>query len=126
MEEDHFRSKKESELAGMLRRYALNFRHEYPVAIADRGQLRLYYPDFSLPAQGVIIEYSGLQGSAEYDRRTEHKRRVYSELGMPVLFLAPDDFKGYWPSRILDWMESVQLHRLECLLRAKKFSRAPS
>ncbi len=120
MDQDHYRSRKEGEIAGMLRRYSLNFRHEYPLAVLDREQLRLWYPDFLLPDQGVIIEYCGMQGSEAYDQGCLHKKEVLRQLGLQALFLEPADLHGYWPDRILEWVEGVQMRRLDGLRTAKK------
>ena len=113
MAEEQYRSRREGEIAGMLRRYSLSFKHEHPLAVKDRGRVRIWYPDILLPEQGVLVEYCGLNGNSDYDAGIEHKKEAYSRLGLPVLFLEPDDMKGYWPARILGWMEDIQSDRLK-------------
>ena len=120
MGQDHYRSRKERDIAGMLRRYSLNCRHEYPLAVLDRGQLRLWYPDFLLPDQGAIIEYCGVQGSEAYNGGRLHKEEVLRQLGLPALFLEPSDLHGYWPEGILKWLEEVQVRRLDDIRTARK------
>ena len=107
----------------MLRRYSLDFKYEYPLAIIDRGRTRLWYPDYALPQQGVSIEYCGVNGNSEYDARVEHKKLVYSELGIPALFLVEEELKGCWPHKILDWLERVQADRLEQIRTTRRASR---
>ena len=118
-----YRSEKEASIAGMLRHYNLSFRYEHPLAIKDRGRTRLWYPDYLLPDQGLVIEYCGLNGNSDYDAGVQHKKEVYSLLGVPVLFLEPDDLTNHWPSRILGWMEDVQASRLRKVRSARSRGR---
>lgn len=117
--EGPYRSRREADIAGMFKRYCLSFRHEYPLAVLDRGQMRCWYPDFLLPEQGVIVEYNGMPANPECSARAEHKKRVYAELGLPALLLEPEDFKGYWPERVLSWLEAVQQKRMGQLNNAR-------
>ena len=122
MAEEQYRSRREGEIAGMLRRYSLSFKHEHPLAVKDRGRVRIWYPDILLPEQGVLVEYCGLNGNSDYDAGIEHKKQVYSELGLPALFLAEGDLKGFWPDKLLEWLEAVQIRRLQKVRATRKRS----
>jgi len=119
MGKDEYRSKRETAIAGMLRRYSLSFRYEYPLAVRDNGKTKVWHPDFFLPGQGVLVEYCGVNGNPDYDARREHKKSVYAEMGLPALFLMEDDLSGFWPARILRWMENVQADRLKRVRSAR-------
>ena len=120
--EGNYQSRAEMAIAAMLRQYSVSFRHEYPMAVQDRGRLRLWYPDFVLPEQGVVIEYNGLPEKPECRERQEHKRFVFAEMGLPALFLEPSDLRGRYAERILNWMESVQEKRLGKVRQAQAVS----
>ena len=120
---EKYRSRRESEIAGMLKRHGLGFKYEHPFAVVDRGRVRVWYPDFFLPEEGALIEYCGLNGHSDYDAGIEHKKKVYSRLGLPCLFLGPDNMKGYWPARILGWIEDVQADRLSKVRLARHCGR---
>ena len=108
-----YKSWGEQQIGLLLDRNDIAFQYEYPLAVVDRGMVRLYYPDFRLPEYGMIIEYFGVNGNPEYDRQREHKMKVYREAGIEGLFLGSDCFKGYWPDKIIDQIGGVLNHRLE-------------
>jgi hypothetical protein len=121
--EGNYQSRAETAIAAMLRQYSMSFRYEHPMAVMDRGRLRLWYPDFLLPEQGVIIEYNGLPEKPECRERQEHKRLVFAEMGLPALFLEPPDLHGQYAERVLNWMESVQEKRLGKMRQAQNMVR---
>lgn len=115
-----YRSQREADLAGMFERYGIACRYEHPLAVMDRNRLQIYYPDFWLPEQAAVIEYCGLNGRPAYDARTRHKKSVYADMGLAALFLEDKDFKGYWPRKLLAWLERVQERRLERIRTIRK------
>jgi hypothetical protein len=83
------------------------------VAVVDYGKTKIWYPDFSLPHYGMIIEYFGINGDSGYAKRTKHKIEVYGKNGIDGLFLKEDSFKGDWPAKILKGIENIQKNRLD-------------
>ena len=106
------KSRGEQQLARFLDRAGLDYFYEHPLAVIDRGKTRIWYPDFWLPEQGVLLEYAGVAHDASYTQRIEHKKGVYANMGLPALFLDPGFFAGYWPARILESLATIQEDRL--------------
>ena len=109
-----FKSAGEVQIARLMERSGIPYMYEHPVAVLDRGKVRVWYPDIVLPDYGMLIEYCGRCNDPAYDAATERKAAVYQENGLSVLMLRPEDLKGRWPERILDRIESVVVDRLEC------------
>lgn len=106
------KSRAEVQIAGLLDREGIAYRYEHPLAVIDRGKVRIWYPDFYLPDYGTIIEYFGVQGDAEYDRRTEHKMQVYRNTGIEGVFLNEEMLTRQWPTGIIRQIEDVLQQRL--------------
>ncbi len=86
--------------------------YEHPLAVIDRGKVRIWYPDFYLPDYGMIIEHFGVHGNAEYDRWTEHKMKVYGSTGIEGVFLNEQTFGTQWPTSIMRQIEDILKRRL--------------
>ena len=110
-----YKSWGEKQIARLLDRYGISFRYEYPTAVVDRGKVRIYYPDFTLPEYGIIIEYFGVNGKSAYDEQAKHKMKVYQQAGIEGLFLTRDSLRGDWPTRIVGQIEKTLSNRLEKL-----------
>ena len=108
-----YRSWGEEQIGRFLDRHGFNYHYEYPLAVVDRGLVRLYYPDFQLPEFGMIIEYFGVNGKPRYDEQVRHKMAIYQQAGIEGLFLNKDSFKGDWPTRILAQMHDILQSRLD-------------
>ena len=108
-----YKSWGEQQIGLLLDRNDIAFQYEYPLAVVDRGMVRLYYPDFRLPEYGMIIEYFGVNGKPEYDRQREHKIELYREAGIDGLFLDRDSFKGDWPCKILSQIDGILKRRMD-------------
>ena len=108
-----YKSWGEEQIARLLDRNRIMYQYEYPLVVVDRGKTRIYYPDFRLPAYGLIIEYFGVNGDSGYDERTRHKMEVYKQVGIEGLFLTKDSFKGDWPTRIMSQIEGILKNRLD-------------
>jgi hypothetical protein len=65
--------------------YAHRVRHEREPAY-PQGK---YRADFAV--NGIFIEYLGLEGDAEYDKKTEDKRRICREHGVGLILIFPAD-----------------------------------
>ena len=108
-----FKSRKEIQIARFLERNDIAFQYEYPLAVVDRGKVRIYYPDFRLPEYGMIIEYFGVIGKSSYDEQARRKMAVYRQSGIEGIFLTEASFRGDWPGRILGQMEDILKGRLD-------------
>ena len=115
-----YKSWGEEQIARLLDLNRMDYRYEHPVAVIDRGQTRIWYPDFWLPQYGMIIEYFGMVGDAGYDQRAGHKIEVYRQTGIDGLFLTRDSLRGDWPARILGEIEGILQARLDRFYRFRK------
>ena len=103
----------EKQIARMLSHYGIRFFYEYPMAVVDRGKVRIYYPDFWLPDYGMAIEYFGIESSPEYSRSVEHKKQVYEATGVSCIYVDADAMKECWPKQILDQVRGLLADRLD-------------
>ena len=108
-----FKSQGEEQIARLLDRNGIAYQYEYPLAVVDRGKVRIWYPDFQLSQYGMIIEYFGINGKKSYDEQARHKMAVYGQAGIEGLFLTEASFRGDWPGRILGQVEDILEKRLE-------------
>jgi len=108
-----FKSRGEEQIGRLLQRNGIRYQYEYPLAVIDNGKQRLYYPDFRLPDQGLIIEYFGVNGKQAYDEQTRHKIEVYRQAGIEGLYLTRVSLRGDWPGTILGQIESILNGRLD-------------
>jgi hypothetical protein len=108
-----YRSWGEEQIARLLDRNGISYQYEYPLAVLDQRKLRIYYPDFRLPEQGIIIEYFGVNGNSDYSERTRHKIEVYKQAGIDGLFLTRDSLRGDWPNKIMGQIEDILKNRLD-------------
>jgi len=102
----------EKQIARMLRRYGVRYMYEHPVAVRDRGKVRVWYPDFWLPEYAIAIEYVGGISSDDYAAGIEHKREVYRDTGVACVFVGADALSGPWPATIMAQMERILVERL--------------
>ena len=119
-QDERFRSWGETQIARMLHRYGIPYLYEHPVAVLDSGKTRIWYPDFQLRGQGILIEYCGRPHDPEYAEGMARKRAVYSTNGLTALMFTPDIFKGDWPAKILGRIEEVLTDRLETVRGARQ------
>ena len=109
----HFKSKGEIQIARLLERNRIRYFYEHPTAVVDKGQVKVWYPDFTLPEYGMIIEYFGVHGDEYYRRQSRHKKEVYEANGIEALLLSEASFKGDWPSRITEQIHNILERRLK-------------
>lgn len=95
-----YKSKGEERIADYLEERNIKFQYEYPLAIKDRGQVRIWYPDFRLPEYNVIVEYFGMNGNAAYNEGIAHKIKTYQEAGIEGIYLLESSFSGDWKENI--------------------------
>jgi len=108
-----YKSWGEEQIGRLLDKNAISYQYEYPVAVVDQGKVRLVYPDFALPELGLIIEYFGMNGDAEYDEQARHKIELYKQAGIEGLFLTRDSLRGDWPGYILSQIGGILKRRLD-------------
>ena len=108
----------EKQISRMLSHYGIRFFYEHPVAVVDRGKVRVWYPDFWLPDYGVAIEYAGIVGNDDYAAGLEHKRATYLASGIPCVYVNADRMTGCWPKRVVNQIRGLltdRLHKLDAL-----------
>jgi len=88
---DTVQSKGEQLIADFL--YANNIDYDYDKQITLRiGRFeRWVRPDFYLTAFNVVIEYWGMRGDPEYDRKMDEKKRLYKETKTRFISVEPDE-----------------------------------
>jgi hypothetical protein len=59
-----FKSKGEYQIARFLERNQIRYQYEHPLAVVDRGRVRIWYPDFQLPEYGLILETVPMQNKS--------------------------------------------------------------
>jgi hypothetical protein len=82
-----YKSWGEEQIARLLERNGIAYQYEYPLAVVDRGKVRIHYRDFRLPEYSLVVEYFGVNGDADYDEQARHKMEVYKRAGVDALFL---------------------------------------
>ena len=113
VDEKGFKSRGEVQIGRFLDRNGIAFNYEHPLAVVDRGKIRVWYPDFQLPEYSTIIEYFGINGKNSYDEQARHKMAVYRQNGIEGIFMTEAYFRGDWPGRILGDMEDILKGRLD-------------
>ena len=109
----HFKSRGETQIARFLERNNIEYFYEHPLAVVDRGKVRTWYPDFTLPEYRLIMEYFGVNRDPLYKEQTRHKLDVYKSNGIEGIFLTEDSFRGDWPERINGRIEGFLKRRQE-------------
>jgi hypothetical protein len=108
-----YKSWGEEQIARLLDHEGITYQYEYPLAVVDRGKVRIHYPDFRLPEHGIVIEYFGVNGEHQYDEKTRHKIELYRQAGIEGLFLTRDSLRGDWPGHIISQIEGILKNRLD-------------
>ena len=103
--DDQYKSKGERQIADFLAGAGIDFKYEYPLAVIDRGQVRIWYPDFRLPEYNTIVEYFGMNGSASYNQQAAHKMQVYQQAGINGIYMVESSFSDGWQERLLGRIE---------------------
>ena len=109
---ERYGSAGEKQIARALAGYGVRFLYEHPVAVVDRGRIRLWYPDMWLPDYCVALEYLGMEHDEDYSRGAEHREAVFGEAGIPYLTIRPSDLRGNWPKPFLDRIHGLLEERL--------------
>jgi len=66
----------EKQVARMLDRYRIRYDYVHPMAVVDRGKVRLWYTDFWLPDYALAIEYCGVQSESYFLRAHSQAHRM--------------------------------------------------
>jgi len=100
-----YKSRGERYIADFLEDRDIDFQYEYPLAIKDREQVRIWYPDFTLPEYNMIIEYFGMNRDPAYSQQMAHKMFAYKEADIDGIYLLESSLAGNWQEQILDKIE---------------------
>ena len=106
-----YKSAGERRIANFLEAKKIAFTYEKPLAVEDDGKTRLFHPDFYLHDFNTIIEYFGINGSPDYEARTNRKIEIYQENHVPFIPVYPQDFTGNWQGNILGSLRSRIEHQ---------------
>lgn len=107
-----YRSWGEEQIARCLDRHGVPFLYEHPLAVVDHGLTRLWYPDFQLRNQGILIEYFGRTDDPDYAAGMGRKQAVYEANGLAAIPVTRDQLRGDWPGRLLGRIDRVLTERL--------------
>jgi len=101
-DEPPYRSRGEAQVGRVLDQYGIPFTYEQPTPVVDRGRVRLWRPDFTLPTYDhMIVEYAGMPDVPDYRLGIQHKREAYRANGYNAMFIYPRDLHGpRWPQRL--------------------------
>lgn len=92
LEGKEYRSYSEKLIADILEKYNLNYKYEEKTLVEDKhGMERLLHPDFHLKDYGILIEYFGMKGNPEYDKKTKQKMETYEKMGAKIISINPED-----------------------------------
>lgn len=91
---EHVRSKSEKIIADELFRYDIPYRYEFPITLLDKGNMVMFYPDFTVlnkrTRKTYILEHLGMMDNIEYVQKTMRKLDIYEKngflLGKNLLF----------------------------------------
>ena len=76
---------------------------ERPVVVAeDKGEIHIRYADFFLPKYNLHVEYNGMEGNPEDDKRYERKNKVYEKNGIRHVVLHKRDLESGDYVRVLE------------------------
>jgi len=120
-----FRSKGERQIAHFLDACGIEYRYEHPLAVVDRGKVRILYPDFLLSEYATVVEYSGVHGNADYERSMRYKVKAYRENRIPAIFLRTEDMKGDWQGGLLDGLGQLLVGRVTEFQKLRNFHLRP-
>jgi hypothetical protein len=112
VERERFKSEGETQVARLLDRFGISYLYEHPLAVVDRGKVRIWYPDFQLVGYGILIEYCGRTGDPAYTAGVRRKQAVYQANGLTGIMLTPEALRGDWPGKILGRIEETLAERL--------------
>jgi hypothetical protein len=109
---ERYGSAGERQIARMLAGYGVRFLYEHPVAVVDRGKVRLWYPDWWLPDYCIAMEYIGIEEDGDYSRGAARRKSVFEQAGIPYLTIRKSELHGNWPKRILADIHATLVERL--------------
>ena len=110
-----YKSAGERRIAEFLTRKDIAFTYEKPLAVVNEGQVRIFYPDYTLHDFGTIIEYFGINGNTDYIARTNRKIDIYQKNHIPFIPVYPQDFAGNWQGYILNTLRDQSISRIGLL-----------
>ena len=85
----------ESIISEILQKYSIRFKYEKQVCVEqkkenDSEKDRLWYPDFYLEDQNMIIEYAGITDES-YLEGLKERKKTYEKMGLKVIVIYGSD-----------------------------------
>ena len=121
----NYKSEGERRIAGFLEAAGIPFEYERPLAVVDAGKTKIWYPDFTLVDYGsILVEYFGVGGSEDYERRAQQKLKVYEANRLDVIPIYPQDFKRDWKGQVMSTMYGILERRIQDFFEVFKGSKA--
>ena len=74
---------------------------------SDSDKPKIWYPDFFLPEFALHLEYFGINGNSDYNKRSRHKESVYKTNGLDVISIYPGHFEEDWQGCIAEDIKDV-------------------
>ncbi len=118
----NYKSNGERKIGMYLNRQGLDFTYEKPIAVADSGKTKIWFPDFYLNDYHIIVEYLGMNGNPYNDRINEYKRKIFKENKYDVKEIYPSDFKRDWHKKIDNSIYKTLEHRVVDYLSKSSYS----
>jgi len=97
-----FKSNGEKMIASVLDSIKIRYEHEAGVIINNRNYQRIWYPDFKLSDYSLYLEYFGMKQDPNYDYQSREKLTIYSQNGIDVIPIYPDNLQPNLDQYLLD------------------------
>lgn len=90
---ENYKSEGERNIAEFLVNKKIGFKYERPVLVLDENKPRIFYPDFFIPEFALYLEYFGINGNGDYNKRTIHKEEIYKKNRIDIIPIYPEHLK---------------------------------
>ena len=106
-----YKSRGEKTIGDFLADSQIRFTYERPTLVIDKGQPKLWYPDFTLDEYKVLIDYAGVKDDPAYHYSTFYKSKVYDRNSLDYLVLTPEHLNGKWERYLLGSVGNILAER---------------
>jgi hypothetical protein len=115
-----YKSRGERTIGDFLADSQIRFTYERPTLVIDKGQPKLWYPDFTLDEYKVLIDYAGVKDDPAYHYSTFYKSKVYEKNCLDYLVLTPEHLKNGWKGYLTDSIGQILKDRYESFIHPIK------